>query len=295
MRKKAKTSEAPNQSIAEPQNDSISQDHRDAFLQTQPVYQHAMEPLQMRHTLTLTPSEIDEWSLLLGSSPSSGIDIVYSSSAMSDDQPPSLYIRPPNEVLRLRQLLESRLCIDKEFFVLIKRTWDIINTRVCNLAQFVTLEQRRNMVINCRQKLHEHTQAYQLCPTPTIIWERSLRILYVNDAFKKIVDWKDHPVPTETFTELVEMLSPSSVKMMRYNAKMFLDVQCDSISSRVGFRKLNSQEEVFTEGNGILSLLRDQLSLPEFFVCQFIPDPPPDVIPEIIVKKAIVNGGWQGE
>ncbi|PRP80394.1 hypothetical protein PROFUN_11992, partial [Planoprotostelium fungivorum] len=37
--------------------------------------------------------------------------------------------------------------------------------------------------------------------------------------------------------------------------------------------------EVFTEGNGVLNVIRDQLGLPELFICQFVPDPPSDELP----------------
>ncbi|PRP77807.1 hypothetical protein PROFUN_07749 [Planoprotostelium fungivorum] len=241
-----------------------------------PVYQQQ----HIANIQGVSTVELDEWSLLLGSSPSSGIELTYAP-PVTNAQPPSLYVRPLEETKRLQQLIQKRMGsrLTPEVLRLIGRTWETINSRIHGLQQFVTAEQKQQMVSDYKQRLHEHTQALKISPAPSLIWERSLRILYVNPVFKKIVEWNDWPLPTEDFTEFMQMLSPVSVRMMKYNAKMFLDVQCDSITTRIGFRRLNTDDEVFTEGNGVLNVIRDQLGLPELFICQFVPDPPSDELP----------------
>ncbi|PRP89476.1 hypothetical protein PROFUN_01339 [Planoprotostelium fungivorum] len=183
----------------------------------------------------------------------------------------SFLMRDEKEELELEEALLRRSTglVDQRSVEELREMKEKIHERIDRWRSIITSEQRETISTDFKSTL-------ELCPVPTIIFDRSLNTHHMNEPFKQMVGWEDEPLPTTNPLPLIEN-----------SQKIFLDSQVELLHWHMGVRERESQvrteefrelmerqDDVYTEGHGMITIKRDQIGLPLLFVCQMIPDPP---------------------
>lgn len=115
-------------------------------------------------------------------------------------------------------------------------------------------------------------QSFDHLATPTIIWERSLVVHYVNQAF---FDLNGFPfkIPSDINDyALIQALSGTTLKnYYLVLAQDFFNVSVNSLLVSAGIRDFRSDRERYVEGILCITIKRDMIGLPLIFVGNFLP------------------------
>jgi len=196
---------------------------------------------------------------------------VEESQPITDEFPPSLYVREPASQQKLYDILREKEIIKMASASNIAR-WKSYIDQVDQFRSFITPKQRSLMITTFNDTLRKACEGCAHIDIPTIIWVRSGVIHFYNEAFSRMTGWTASVPTPEMDMAMFQLIDPASIVWM-WSAQMLLSNQKVKLAKKdVGFKRFDTEEKEYAMGTAFLTVKRDILDLPELNILHFIPN-----------------------
>ncbi|PRP75123.1 hypothetical protein PROFUN_03959 [Planoprotostelium fungivorum] len=196
--------------------------------------------------------------------------------AESEADPPSFRHKNPGNLILcryVRQHEESGLLrVDPQM----RESCESITAKIDSVRKFLNDQQKEDLRLGFFQQLQTYAEAAHLSDTCTLVWDRAMVVHVVNQPAAELLGWR-YPLPSKDTHQLIRMFSPEMAQMIIKNVlRVHLDTMKESVVCRSTFSRVDFMDAPnYKTCNFVLSVKRDLMMLPQLFVLQIIPDPPP--------------------